>query len=80
MNYETESALRRKVDEGEFNILRQKVDHLENENRQLRERTAHLESHIANHRSAMDTIIQVMIESGLFEDDCSRLNGVRQYL
>lgn len=80
MNYELQQKLDRKVDDWEFNALRQKVDHLELEDRQLREKLGNAESKLSNHYYVIERLIQLIIDKELLPEDINTLCEIRQYL
>ena len=80
MNYEIENAINKKVDNWEFHALSQKADRLESENRQLAEKLGRVESKLQNHYSAIEQLIQLIIDRELLPEDINTLHQIRQYL
>jgi uncharacterized coiled-coil DUF342 family protein len=79
MNYEVQQALERKADAWQLDELKRQVESLKNENYSLKEKIERAESRISNYYSAMDKLLQTIIESENFED-VNQLHEIRQYL
>ena len=79
MNYETEAALSKKVDDWQFNSLQQEVSGLKQENQALREKTEYVENKLRNHYSALEQLIQIIIDSEQFVE-INQLHEIKQYL
>jgi hypothetical protein len=79
MDYQVQQALSRKVDEYEFNALRQEVNNLKSEVRDLKEKLGYAESKLRNHYSAIERLIQIMIDSNQFVES-NELFEIKQYL
>jgi flagellar capping protein FliD len=79
MNYEIQQALSRKVDDYQFNVLRQEVDNLKSENRALSQKLGKAEAKLHNHYNAIEKLIQIMIDSNQFIET-NELFEIRQYL
>lgn len=79
MNYEIENALRNKVDNWEINSLKQRVDQLANDNRDLQEKLSRTNSKLQNHYSAINRLIQILIESDRFTEE-DQFFEIKQYL
>lgn len=78
MNYEIQQALGNKADKHEINRLNEEIRQLRNENRNLEENLNKAKYSIQNHYSALEQLIQIMIDSELFEDD--NFYRIKQYL
>jgi len=79
MDYNVERALRGKVDEHTFNALKQEVDRLKQENRDLRGDIERIESKLRNNYTTSEALINALIESDKFEDT-NRLFEIRMQL
>ena len=79
MNYEVQQALSNKVDTWKFNALQQEVYGLQSENRNLRENLSILNNRVQNHYSAIEQLIQILIDNDVVIDT-DQLFNIRQYL
>ena len=79
MNHEVQQALSRKADDWQLNALRQEVDSLKHENRELREKIGYAEGKLQNHYSAIERLIQLLIDSDKFSE-VNQLFEIKQYL
>ena len=79
MNYEIEQALRKKVEEWEFNSLKQDVDRLKNENNSLERKCNDLEQKVNNQTEAIRSIISLIVESNVFPETSNLIN-IQHYL
>jgi hypothetical protein len=79
MNYEVQQALGSKVDQWQFNALHQEVESLKRENHELRDKLGNAEERLRNHYSAIERLIQLLVESEHFHE-IDELQSIRQYL
>jgi hypothetical protein len=80
MNYDTERALSRKVDDWQLHALQSKVDSLEHTLRELKHDLEGAQNTLRNHYSAMEKLIQLLIDRNLFSEDLNLLYEIKQYL
>lgn len=78
--YEIENKLRDKADKWELHNLKSEVERLQNENRNLDDKVARLENRISNHYSAIEQLVQIIIDSALFGEREENLMNIRQCL
>lgn len=80
MNYEVQQALDRKVDEWKFNALQGDIAHLKSENNELKHKIDHAEGNLRNHYLAIEKLINLLLERGLFEENINELYEIKSYL
>lgn len=79
MNYEVESKLNQKADKWELDDLRQELNTLKNENRNLRETIQTCESKFQNYYSAFELLQRILLDSGQMTET-EDLHSLMQYL
>lgn len=80
MNYEVQNALSKKVDDWKHHALEQKVNSLEHENKTLLNKIGYLEGKVENHYSAIERLIQLILDKELMPEEANELLSLRQYL
>lgn len=80
MNYEIESKLREKADKWEVNSIAQKADSLNREVIELRAEKERLENRLSNQSQAINTLIEIIADKTIFEEDVNQLLNLKGYL
>jgi hypothetical protein len=80
MSYVTHDELRKFVADWEFRSLQSKVNQMESKERLLQEEISYLQQKVRNHYSAIEQLLQIIIDNNLLPGNENILYQIRQYL
>lgn len=79
-NWEVESKLSGKVDKWEFHALQTEIQQLKYDKRDLSQDLGNLQSKYQNLYYTLERLIQIMLDSGQFEENVNEIHTLKQYL